>query len=141
MAGDRLTVSQLLASARARIARFSPSAACAACRDGDALLVDIRSEVQRSRDGVIPGAIFHPRNVLEWRMDPSSGYADPLVGGLSRRVIVVCDEGYQSSLAAATLRDLGFLEAGDLEGGFQAWREAGLPVEPAPPSLSPYGGA
>ena len=98
-----------------------------------ALLVDIRSESQRSDDGVIPGAAYHPRNVLEWRMDPASGHSDPAVGGLDRRVIVVCNEGYQSSLAAATLRDIGFTRAADLVGGFQAWRGAGLPVEPAGP--------
>jgi rhodanese-related sulfurtransferase len=73
--------------------------------------------------------MFHPRNVLEWRMDPASSHSDPAVGGLDRRVIVVCTEGYQSSLAAATLRDLGFVRAADLAGGFEAWRDAGLPVE------------
>jgi rhodanese-related sulfurtransferase len=100
-----------------------------------AVLVDIRSEVQRERDGVIPGAHFHPRNVLEWRLDPASGHCDPvLAGDLDRHVILVCNEGYQSSLAAATLQELGFTRATDLAGGFQAWRAAGLPVEPAPPA-------
>jgi rhodanese-related sulfurtransferase len=122
----------MLAEARARIDRVSPADAHAAARDGDALLIDIRSELQRARDGAIPGALYHPRNVLEWRMDPSSGHADPAIGDLDRRVIVVCDEGYQSSLAAATLREIGFRRAADLEGGFQAWRASGLPVEPAP---------
>jgi rhodanese-related sulfurtransferase len=74
--------------------------------------------------------MYHPRNVLEWRMDPASGATDPAVGGLERRVIVMCDAGYASSLAAETLREIGFDHAADLEGGFQAWREAGLPVEP-----------
>ena len=78
----------------------------------------------------MPGAVHHPRNVLEWRMDPSSGHNDPAVGGLERRVIVMCDAGYASSLAAATLREIGFARAADLDGGFQAWRGAGLPVEP-----------
>jgi rhodanese-related sulfurtransferase len=87
--------------------------------DNGAVLVDIRSESHRARDGVVPGAVFIPRNVLEWRVEQLRG-AD--------RVIVMCDEGYQSSLAAATLRDLG-LDATDLVGGFQAWRETGLPVE------------
>jgi len=86
-------------------------------------------EVHRARDGLIPGAIFHPRNVLEWRCDASSGYDDPrLSGDLGRRIVLMCNEGYQSSLAAATLQDLGFARATDLAGGFQAWAAAGLPV-------------
>ena len=102
------------------------------------VVVDIRSELQRERDGLIPGAIFHPRNVLEWRMDPASGYDDPRISrDLDRRIILVCDEGYQSSLAAATLQDLGFAHATDLDGGFQAWRAAGLPVEPLAPAVYP----
>jgi rhodanese-related sulfurtransferase len=125
----RTTIDDLLADARTRIDRVSAEDAAAEMTDG-ALLVDIRSESQRAEDGVIPGAIYHPRNVLEWRMDPASGHDDPAVGGVDRRVIVVCNEGYQSSLAAATLRDIGFTRAADLVGGFQAWRGAGLPVEP-----------
>lgn len=124
----RQTIDDLLAAARQRIDRVKPAEAVAAVGEG-AVLVDIRSELQRERDGTIPGALFHPRNVLEWRMDPDSGHSDPAVGGVDRRVIVVCDEGYQSSLAAATLLDLGFTRAADLVGGFQAWRDAGLPVE------------
>ena len=128
MTARRTTVDDLLASARARIDRVGPPEALAAMRAG-ALLVDIRAEVQRDRDGAIPGALCHPRNVLEWRADPDSDAADPeLSGDLTRRVIVVCDEGYQSSLAAATLRDLGFSRATDLDGGFQAWRAAGMAV-------------
>ena len=101
-----------------------------AIRDG-ALIVDIRSEVQRARDGLIPDAIFHPRNVVEWRCDPSSGYDDPrLSGDLDRRIVLVCDAGYQSSLAAATLQDLGFARATDLVGGLRAWAAAGLPILP-----------
>jgi len=128
---QRKTIDVLLAEARERIERLSPDEAAASVADGDAVLVDIRSESQRAADGVIPGALHHPRNVLEWRMDPDSGYSDPAVGGLDRRVIVVCDAGYQSSLAAANLREIGFARAADLVGGFQAWRDAGLPVDPA----------
>jgi rhodanese-related sulfurtransferase len=128
MAGRRTTIDELLAAARARLERLAPREAWDAVRGG-AVIVDIRSEVQRERDGVIPGALFHPRNVLEWRADPTSPYRDPaLAGDPGRRVIVVCDEGYQSSLAAATLQDLGFTRATDVVGGFQAWRAAGLPV-------------
>ena len=128
--GGRTTVDELLARARAGLRRFDPDEARIAIRGG-ALLVDIRSEVQREADGVVPGALFFPRNVLEWRLDPASGHADPRVPGLHAEVIVMCNEGYQSSLAAATLQELGFARATDLDGGFQAWRAAGLPVEAA----------
>ncbi|HEY2637348.1 MAG TPA: rhodanese-like domain-containing protein [Solirubrobacteraceae bacterium] len=126
----RTTIDDLLAAARARLDRIGPAEAAAAVRDG-AVLVDIRSEDLRTRDGTVPQAIYHHRNVLEWRADPASEAADPRLADPEARVIVMCDEGYTSSLAAATLHDLGFLRATDLDGGFQAWRAAGLPVEPA----------
>ena len=113
-----MIVDELLAAARARLDRVDPAAAQAAMDDG-ALMVDIRSESQRARDGVVPGSMFIPRNTLQWRVERMNA---------APSVIVMCDEGYQSSLAAATLRDLG-LEATDLIGGFQAWVAAGLPVE------------
>ena len=128
----RKTIDELLAEARSRIDRVSAAEAADEVGDG-ALLVDIRSESQRAADGVVPGAVYHPRNVLEWRLDPASGASDPAVGGLDRRVIVMCDAGYASSLAADTLREIGFARAADLDGGFQAWRGAGLPVEPVEP--------
>jgi rhodanese-related sulfurtransferase len=124
------TVNELLAESRERLARLEPLQARAAMLSGS-LLVDIRSEVQRHTDGVVPGGRFFPRNVLEWRLDPESGHADPRIPGRDAEVILMCNEGYQSSLAAATLQDLGFARATDLAGGFQAWRAAGLPVEPA----------
>ncbi len=124
----RTTIADLLERARARLDRVTVDDVDAAVRDG-AMLVDVRSELQRRRDGLIPDAIFHPRNVLEWRCDPASGHDDPrLSGDLDRRIVVVCNEGYQSSLAAATLQDLGFHRATDLDGGFQAWAAAGKPV-------------
>ena len=127
----RKTIAELLEESRARLERLGPAEADAAIAAG-ALLLDIRSDTQRARDGVVPGALHHPRNVLEWRADPSSGFSDPaLAAELDRHVIVMCDEGCASSLAAATLQDLGFSRATDLDGGFQAWRAAGLPVEPA----------
>lgn len=125
-----MSVEDLLAAARARLERVEPAGALAAVRDERALLVDIRSESQRAADGVIPGAAFVARNVLEWRLDPQSPWRDPELARTDRRVIVMCDQGYQSSLAAATLQELGHGDATDLAGGFQAWREAGLPVEP-----------
>ena len=129
----RRTVAELLEEARAGLERVGPQEAARAVAEHGALLLDVRSELQRERDGTIPGALFHPRNVVEWRADPASGHHDPaLSGDLERQVIVVCDEGYQSSLVAATLQQLGFARATDLDGGFVAWRAAGLPVdEPA----------
>jgi rhodanese-related sulfurtransferase len=127
---DRLTVDALLERARARLRRVAPAEASEAMRGG-AVLVDIRPDGQRARDGEIPGALVVPRNALEWRLDPASAYRHPRAPGLADDVIVVCDAGYQSSLVAATLQDLGFARATDLEGGFQAWRRAGLPVTPS----------
>jgi rhodanese-related sulfurtransferase len=124
---DRTTVDDLLEEARRELERVTPAAAREEQAAG-AVLVDIRSELQRSSDGEIPGAIRHPRNVLEWRLDPSCEHRDPEIATAGRRVIVVCDEGYQSSLAAATARRLG-LDATDIIGGFQAWRSDGLPIE------------
>jgi rhodanese-related sulfurtransferase len=124
---SRRTVDDLLAGARARLQRVDPAEASAAMARG-AVLIDIRSELQRASDGVVSSAVFVPRNVLEWRCDPSSPHRDPRVGGLDRELIVMCNEGYQSSLAAASLQELGFTRATDLIGGYQAWRAANLPV-------------
>jgi rhodanese-related sulfurtransferase len=94
-----------------------------------ATLVDIRADSQIARDGVIPGAMVIPRNTLEWRLDPVSSHRHPNAPELDDQVILVCDEGYQSSLAAATMQQLGFARATDVVGGFQAWLAAGLAVE------------
>jgi rhodanese-related sulfurtransferase len=123
-----VTVKELLAEARAGLERLCPAEAAAAARDG-AVLVDIREDSQRAADGLIPGAPFIPRNVLEWRLDPSCEHRDPALARRDLRLILFCNEGYQSSLAAANLARFG-LRATDIEGGFQAWRAAGLPVEP-----------
>jgi rhodanese-related sulfurtransferase len=93
-----------------------------------AALIDIRGDTQIARDGNIPGALVIARNVLEWRLDPDSQHRHRQGPGLGDHVILLCDEGYQSSLAAATLQQLGFACATDVDGGFQAWRKAGLPV-------------
>jgi rhodanese-related sulfurtransferase len=123
-----LTTDDLLAEARRGLDRLGPTEAAAAMAAG-AVLVDIRSELQRERDGIVPGSVYFPRNVLEWRCDPASPARDERVCDPAAQLIVMCDEGYQSSLAAANLKRLGFQRATDLEGGFQAWRAAGLPVE------------
>jgi rhodanese-related sulfurtransferase len=121
-----MTVDQLLADARAQLRRLDPRAASAAHAAG-ALLVDIRPVDVRQQDGEVPGAIVVDRNVLEWRLDPASPDRLSQVGRRDTRVILLCREGYASSLAAATLRRLG-VDATDVDGGFAAWMEAGLPV-------------
>jgi ubiquinone/menaquinone biosynthesis C-methylase UbiE/rhodanese-related sulfurtransferase len=121
------SVDHLLARAREGLDRLGPEQARDAVAAG-ALLIDIRSESQRAADGVVPGSTFVARNVLEWRCDPASPHRDPAIDGRSRQLIIMCNEGYQSSLAAATLQELGLASATDLDGGFQAWRAAGLPV-------------
>jgi rhodanese-related sulfurtransferase len=123
------TIEDLLAAARDGLTRLGPDAAHRAAADG-ATLIDIRADSQIARDGTIPGALVIPRNVLEWRLDPSSDHRQPDAPGVDAQVILFCDEGYASSLAAATLHKLGFRRATDLDGGFQAWSEAGLPVDP-----------
>jgi MFS family permease len=124
----RRTAADLLAVARERITpRLEPEQAHEAVSRG-AMLIDLRSSDERRREGVIPGSLHVPRSVLEWRVDPDSGYANPHVGGLERRLVLVCAQGYSSSLAAATLRELGCSKATDMVGGFAAWKEAGLPV-------------
>ena len=125
------TIDQLLAEARATYRRMEPEEAHRAMSRG-ALLIDTRSHEQRVEGGLVPGAVRLHRNVLEWRVDPSSGHQDPRVAACRGEIIVMCQEGYSSSLAAATLQQLGVERATDLAGGFVAWRDAGLPVEPYP---------
>lgn len=117
----------LLARARSRLVRLGPHEARAAAGHG-ALIVDIRSERQRLDQGLVPGAHFVPRNVLEWRADPRSGHADPALTEVDGPLILMCAQGYQSSLAAATLHEIGVTRATDMIGGFEAWEAAGLPV-------------
>ena len=126
-AAGRRTLEELLAEARGRIERLQPAEAFAASEQG-ALVIDIRSDSDRERDGIVPGSLHVPRTVLEWRLDPESAWRTPYVSGLDQRIVVLCDHGCSSVLAAATLVDLGFTRAADVVGGFAAWREAGLPV-------------
>jgi rhodanese-related sulfurtransferase len=133
----RRTVDDLLVDARSRISRYEPAAALAAQAAG-AVLVDTRSDGERARDGVVPGSLHVPRSVLEWRLDPASRWRSPHAPSIDAEVILLCAHGFSSSLAAATLVDLGFARAGDVVGGFEAWAAAGLPVAGAPPS--PGGG-
>lgn len=126
---ERTTIDDLLTEARGELERVDPAGAQAAV-DAGARLIDIRTESLIQRDGVVPGALVIDRNVLEWRLDPAGGHALPDAPGFDDHVILMCDEGYASSLATVTLRQLGFTRATDLDGGFQAWRAAGLPVCP-----------
>jgi rhodanese-related sulfurtransferase len=127
---ERRTIEQLLATAQARLSRLEPTEAEVA-RAAGAIIIDTRCADQRRERGVIPGSVHVPLSVLFWRLDPSSGYDDPRLSDPAREVILVCADGYSSSLAAVTLQDLGFGRATDLVGGFAAWVAAGLPVEPA----------
>ena len=134
----------LLARARSRIDRVEPEELEGEYRLG-ALVVDIRPEHQRRADGDVPFAVVVERNVLEWRFDLLGDHALPQIRGYEQRVIVVCDEGYASSLAAASLRDLGYSEAADLAGGYQSWRSvravrADEDAEPAPVRGGTVGG-
>ena len=124
-----MTIDELLERARRKLVRVGPEQAAIEQAKG-AILVDTRPVTQRAEGGEIPGAIVIDRNVLEWRLDPASPWCIPAVTSPDIRVIVVCNEGFSSSLAAATLKELGLVNATDLIGGFQAWRAAGLPTTP-----------
>ena len=121
------TIDELLERVRARIDRIQPAEAARRLAAG-ALLIDTRPVEQRDRDGEVPGAVVVDRNVLEWRLDPASPYRIPEVTGYDLEVVVLCNQGYSSSLVADTLRSLGLRRAVDVIGGFEAWVACGLPV-------------
>ncbi|NKY39451.1 rhodanese-like domain-containing protein [Cellulomonas septica] len=127
----RRTIDDVLAEARARLHRLTPHEAWTAVERG-ALLVDIRPAAQRAAEGEVPDAVVIERNVLEWRLDPASAHRIPAATGYDVEVVVLCSEGYTSSLAAASLADLGLHRATDVDGGFSAWRAAGLPTAGVP---------
>jgi rhodanese-related sulfurtransferase len=116
-----VNIDELLAAARQGLDRVDPVNLASEVSRG-ALVVDIRPVEQRNRDGDLPAAVVIDRNVLEWRLDPTSPHRISEMNDSSRRVIIVCNEGYSSSLAAATLQRLGLPHATDLVGGFQGWR-------------------
>ena len=124
------SIDEVLAAARARLARITAADAFAELRDG-ATLIDIRPAAQRAAAGEVPGSIVIERNHLEWRLDPASDARLPQVTGYGLRPIVICAEGYTSSLAAAALLDLGLARATDVIGGYAAWQAAGLPTASA----------
>ena len=118
---DPSAIDKLLAHARSNLDRVPVEDLADEVAQG-AIIIDIRPLEQRRRDGDLPDAIVIDRNVLEWRLDPSSPHRLPIATGADLRLIIVCNEGYSSSLAAATLQELGLRSATDLVGGFQAWR-------------------
>ena len=131
------TIDEILEEARSRLHRLHPQEAFERTQHTrhPAILVDIRPIAQREVHGVIPGALIVERNVLEWRFDPQSdarlGIVDEEGRGYDTEVIIYCQEGYTSSLAAAALKDLGLSRATDVVGGIKAWKEAGLLIESA----------
>lgn len=125
----RQSIEQVLAEARARLRRLEPATALTAQGEG-AILIDLRCADERRENGIIPGSVHVPLSVLFWRIDQTSGYDDPRLSDPTREVVLLCADGYSSSLAAATLQDLGFDRATDVIGGFTAWAGAGLPLEP-----------
>jgi rhodanese-related sulfurtransferase len=126
---QRLSLDQLVEEAANRITRFTPVEAVSAVA-ADGVIVDVRSQEARQLHGVIPGSLHIPRTVLEWRVAIDSPWRNLHLGGLDQRLILVCDHGYSSILAAANLLQLGFYRAGDVIGGFEAWKRDGLPVAP-----------
>ncbi|WP_405923769.1 rhodanese-like domain-containing protein [Streptomyces sp. NBC_00035] len=122
-------VDELLDRVREGLDRVEAKEAYDAGQAGEALLVDIRYAALRERDGLIPGALVVERNELEWRLDPQGSHRTPEATSHDLRVVVMCNEGYASSLAAVSLRQLGLHRATDLVGGFQAWKAAGFPVK------------
>lgn len=135
-----LTADDLLERARRTLARLEPTDAWAAAQAGTALLVDSRSDDARRRSGVIPGSVHAPLSVLYWRADRASPHNDPRIAESGRRLVILCADGYSSSIAAATLQELGHVDATDVNGGMNAWLRAGLPLEAAaspPPARLP----
>jgi len=130
-----LNIDEVLSAARTRLQRLSPNEVKEAVVEKGAVLVDIRPEGQRAKEGILPGALIVERNVLEWRFDPASSARLPIATDYDLQIIVFCSEGYTSSLAAAALQDLGIWRATDMVGGFHAWRAAGGPI--APPTTTP----
>ena len=137
-------MAELLAEARSGLRRFGPEELAAALEagpgpdpvpgpDAPPLVIDIRDRDDRERTGMIPGSVSIPLLVLEWRCDPTSGHSHPAVQSLDQPLVTVCNEGYTSSFAAASLQRLGFGRAADLEGGVEGWAAAGLPLVQTPP--------
>lgn len=133
---ERSSLDRLVEEASQNITRFAPAQARSAGA-ADGLIIDIRSQDSRELDGVIPGSMHIPRTVLEWRIAIDSRWRNPHLQGLDQQLILVCDHGYSSILAASNLVALGFHRAGDVIGGFEAWKDAGLPTARTRQALAP----
>jgi rhodanese-related sulfurtransferase len=127
--GARRSLERLVNEAAEQITRLSAPEAFSASAD-DGLIIDIRSQDTREVHGVVPGSLHIPRTVLEWRTAVDSPWRNRHLGGLDQRLILICDHGYSSILAASNLVELGFHRAGDVIGGFESWKGNGLPVVP-----------
>lgn len=127
--GSHRSIGEILESARRRIERYSPEEALAAQTAG-AIIVDVRERADRMEEGAVAGAIPWPLSVLPWRADPDSDTRDDRIADRNNQLILMCNDGYSSSLAAAMLVEMGFHRAGDMDGGFHAWAARGLPVQP-----------
>ena len=123
----RRTITELLEDAHRRLPRVTPADAWARAQD-DWLIIDTRSNDDRRLRGIIPGSVHAPLSVLEWRVDPASGHQDPAIAGHEERLILICADGYSSSLAALRLWEIGYTSTTDVVGGIGAWVDAGLPL-------------
>ena len=137
------SLDRLIEDAARRITRLTPPDAFSAAAidagsdgDGDGVIIDIRSQDARERHGVVPGSLHIPRTVLEWRIAVDSPWRNPHLGDVDQRLILICDHGYSSILAAGNLVELGFHRSADVVGGFEAWADQGLPIAPWRPQPS-----
>ena len=128
--GEGRSIRELLETARSAIDRYTPAQALEAQAAG-AIIVDVRCADDRANEGDVPGAVAFPLSVLPWRADPDSGTRDERIADRDAHLILMCNDGYSSSLAAQTLKQMGFGRVGDMDGGFHAWAAQGLPVEPS----------
>jgi rhodanese-related sulfurtransferase len=133
------SLDRLIEEAAARITRLEPLAACSAAAAGG-VIVDIRSPDARELHGVIPGSLHIPRTVLEWRVAVESPWRNRYLGGVDQQLILICDHGYSSILAASNLVELGFHRASDVIGGAEAWKDSGLPIQPYRHRVAKVGG-
>jgi rhodanese-related sulfurtransferase len=124
-----MNINERLKEARIAVPQLLPDAAARATQDG-ALIIDIRTPIERQIEGVIPGSLHLPRTVLEWCVDPASGYSNPAISGPNHALILMCNEGYSSCLAAQSLQQLGFTNVANLAGGYRGWKAYGLPTQP-----------
>jgi rhodanese-related sulfurtransferase len=136
---DRFTIHDMVRAARSTIQRVEPCALASQLAGEDRpTVIDTRTPTDRERFGVIPGAIHIPRTILEWSLDPSNGYRNTAINAFDQPIVIVCNGGYSSSLAAANLKAIGFTRVADLVGGHHGWIRAGLPIEPPDRSSLDY---